>query len=97
MDEIIKFGGVLGFLLGLADFNNYEFRLKSGSVRRVFEDEGHHDVMLEFYDGRVCYAKDTDFYIIDKVIRTYSAENPEQFEAYKKHYKEWAENYRKGN
>ena len=67
MDEIIKFGGVLVSLLGLADLNNYEFRLKSGSVRRVFEDEGHHEVL------------------------------PEQFEAYKKHYKEWAENYGKGN
>ena len=97
MDEIIKFGGVLGFLLGLADFNNYEFSLKSGSVKRVFEDEGHHDVMLEFSDGRVCYAKHTDFLTIDKVIRTYRAENPEQFEAYKKHYKEWADNYGKDN
>lgn len=75
MDEIIKFGGVLGFLLGLADFNNYEFSLKSGSVKRVFEDEGHHDVMLEFNDSRVCYAKHTDFFTIDKVIKTYRAEN----------------------
>lgn len=97
MDEILNFGFVLGFLLGLADFNNYEFRLKSGSVKRVFEDEGHHEVLLEFYDGTVCYAKDTDFYTVDKVLRTYKAENPEKYATYLKQHKEWIDSWDIGN
>lgn len=89
MDDDMKFAGLVGMVLGLADFNNYEFRLKSGSVKRVFEDNKHYEVLLEYYDGTVCYAKETDIYTLDKIIRTYKEENPESFAAYMKHSDEW--------
>lgn len=57
LDDYLKFSYLLGMLLGLTDFNDYEFRLKSGSVKRVFEDNKHYDVLLEYYDGTICYAK----------------------------------------
>ena len=97
MDDYMKFSGLLGMVLGLTDFNNYEFRLKSGSVKRVFEDNKHYEVLLEYYDGTVRYAKETDIYTLDKIIRTYKEENPERFEAYMKHHEEWMAGWGKQN
>ncbi len=97
MDENMHFSCLLGIVLGLTDFNDYEFRLKSGSVKRVFEDDKHYEVLLEYYDGTVRFAKDTDIYTLDKIIRTYMEENPERFQAYKKHSEEWLASWGKQN
>lgn len=97
MDDYLKFSYLLGMLLGLTDFNNYEFRLKSGSVKRVFEDNKHYDVLLEYYDGTICYAKETDIYTLDKIIRTYRDENPEIFGAYVEKSENWLATWGKQN
>jgi len=98
MDDYLKFSYLLGMLLGLTDFNNYEFRLKSGSVKRVFEDNKHYDVLLEYYDGTICYAKETDIYTLDKIIRIYKEENPGRFaEFIKKSEEKMKEWYEKAN
>ena len=94
MDDYVKFAGLVGMLLRLTDFNDCEFRLKSGSVKRAFEDNKHYEVLLEYFDGTVGYPKETDIDTLDKIIRTYKEENPESFAAYMKYTDEW---FAKGN